>query len=1301
MLNGHLDPEGDPSVTECKFEWGTTASYGNSIPCAGGDSFGAANDVSAVLGGLSARTTYHFRLHIQTTSNGAFDGADQSFTTDTAPVEFSRIASFGKDGTASSSFSRGASPEIEHATRKLYVGVAGHASGKGGELYGFDASAPPSFTQLGDFPTFIHEGSDGNGLPIAVDNTKLGSAGNVYFTTHYFPGAFQAYTINLYGVDSKGQMLPGFPIDPRVNPGPPYYDSPEGGPPLLDVAVNSKGEVWVSTGKWILKYSATGNFLGGVELPSTHNFLALDTNDDLYLATSSSNSIQKLTAHSGYTAVTTLPSPSVTGNVAGLAVDPSTHLLYVNMFVSVFGGKPQPAVVVYTPDGEPFNEFGSETGRAGIVVDPLNHYVYVGDETKVDVFAPGATLSPPTASTGEAKDISASKATLTGLVDPEGQPVTECEFEWGSGSAFDKSVPCDIDPGSGSGDVAVSAEITGLLPGQEYYFRIFTSNDSGEAKSIRPANFFTPQPPTVGSPNVTNVTHDSAELGAVVNPKGFDASYYFEYGTTTAYGAKVPFPDGDAGSGTDDIAVSASISGLSADTVYHWRIVVQSSQGTASLPDQTFLTFGGARAETTGSPIRTATTALLQGRILPNGASTTYYFEYGAEGSCSTSACTALPKRSAGAGDPRFVAEQIEGLEPNTTYHYRVIAESTLSGGPVVGGDMAVTTRASGAALSHGEFPGPPESDRAWEQVSLPDTGGNPVPVAYAVSDEGDRAFYRVSGGTPISSTGSAFNLLFAERSETEPHVGSWRSQNIGPSREESIGGTWTDPIGQSDLSNQISENCDGVTFECELWRLRPGQKATLVYDPKELGPHKLVVSSDASRVLMYSHKSLDEARPTSKAYNIYDVSTGDPRLVSLRSEDLPCEASSAILSADGSVFLFACGSQLYKRDLNDNKSELVTASGILLKWISGYAFFTTDEGLEPGDAGGTDLYQYDLQQASSKCITCFSLGISSEVTGSVAIAQDGSRAYFTSDRRLLPGVAAPGVYRVRVSDGDLAYVAPIESATQIGEKASTNQAITPDGQVLIFASESPDLNAIGGQQNGGTLQYYRYDDHDRSLVCLSCPQNGDAPLTSVPSSLFTNVGDIGIGSNKTTLSADGRIFAFATATSLTGPDQNTARPGQSLQVGTDIYEWRDGQLLLVTDGLIEWPANSPPEATAISPSGNDIFFVAAHQFTPDALDGYQRLYTARVGGGFKFPIPPRPCPLEVCQGTPKGAPGEQVPGTGSFTGPGNTSIPVRRSSCPKGQRKVRNGGRTRCVKKRARKPNAKLKRSQHNRRAR
>ena len=183
------------------------------------------------------------------------------------------------------------------------------------------------------------------------------------------------------------------------------------------------------------------------------------------------------------------------------------------------------------------------------------------------------------------------------------------------------------------------------------------------------------------------------------------------------------------------------------------------------------------------------------------------------------------------------------------------------------------------------------------------------------------------------------------------------------------------------------------------------------------------------------------------------------------------------------------------------------------------------------------------------------------------------------------------------------------------------------------------------------------------------------------------------VGANTTPLSADGD-FAFKTTEALLGADQNTAGVGQDPNSGTDIYEWRDGRLLLVTDGLTNWFGAQVPFLDGVSASGRDVFFTVATQYTQDALDGYNRLYDARIGGGFEFPPPPKPCPLEVCQGTPKGVPEEQASGTSNFSGTGNKPTAKKPPSCRKP--KVRRKGR--CVAKKKPK-HAKQQRANDNRR--
>ena len=70
------------------------------------------------------------------------------------------------------------------------------------------------------------------------------------------------------------------------------------------------------------------------------------------------------------------------------------------------------------------------------------------------------------------------------------------------------------------------------------------------------------------------VTETSATLQGGVYPNGSDTTYFWQYGTTTAYGQYTPV--GHAGSGSAPVPATAVLSGLSAGTTYHYRLVAQS-----------------------------------------------------------------------------------------------------------------------------------------------------------------------------------------------------------------------------------------------------------------------------------------------------------------------------------------------------------------------------------------------------------------------------------------------------------------------------------------------------------------------------------------------------------------------------------------------------------------------------------------------------------------------------------------------------------------------------------------------------
>jgi NHL repeat len=92
----------------------------------------------------------------------------------------------------------------------------------------------------------------------------------------------------------------------------------------------------------------------------------------------------------------------------------------------------------------------------------------------------------------------------------------------------------------------------------------------------------------------------------------------------------------------------------------------------------------------TSSSLVTQTSAILDARIEAGYADTKYSFEYGT----STAYGASVPPFAADAGDgldgATLVEQQIGGLQPATTYHYRVVA--TNASGQTVGEDRTFTT---------------------------------------------------------------------------------------------------------------------------------------------------------------------------------------------------------------------------------------------------------------------------------------------------------------------------------------------------------------------------------------------------------------------------------------------------------------------------------------------------------------------------------------------------------------------------------------------------------------------------------
>ena len=94
--------------------------------------------------------------------------------------------------------------------------------------------------------------------------------------------------------------------------------------------------------------------------------------------------------------------------------------------------------------------------------------------------------------------------------------------------------------------------------------------------------------PVVKTGGTSAVTFSTAVLHGSVNPEGHATTYFFQYGTTSLYGAQTVAAS--AGSGNSGVQVTGPVGGLVPNTLYHYRVVAQYSGGIVKGGDQTFRT---------------------------------------------------------------------------------------------------------------------------------------------------------------------------------------------------------------------------------------------------------------------------------------------------------------------------------------------------------------------------------------------------------------------------------------------------------------------------------------------------------------------------------------------------------------------------------------------------------------------------------------------------------------------------------------------------------------------------------------
>ncbi len=103
-----------------------------------------------------------------------------------------------------------------------------------------------------------------------------------------------------------------------------------------------------------------------------------------------------------------------------------------------------------------------------------------------------------------------------------------------------------------------------------------------------PAGAAGASPPAVVTGAAHGIGYASVTLTGTVNPRASNTTYYFQYGTTSAFGAQTALVD--VGAGTATVSLNIPVGGLAPLTVYHYRLIAVNAAGAATGAERSFKT---------------------------------------------------------------------------------------------------------------------------------------------------------------------------------------------------------------------------------------------------------------------------------------------------------------------------------------------------------------------------------------------------------------------------------------------------------------------------------------------------------------------------------------------------------------------------------------------------------------------------------------------------------------------------------------------------------------------------------------
>ncbi len=317
---------------------------------------------------------------------------------------------------------------------------------------------------------------------------------------------------------------------------------------------------------------------------------------------------------------------------------------------------------------------------------------------------------------------------LHGEINPWEVAGTEAWFQWGSTSTLGRETPKQTvcTTSCGKTPVALSAAtIKGLLPNETYYYQAV-----GEDANVKTPELLVSEttsfdtglvsPQVVGAPSVSFVKSFSAVMSGELNPENANTTFAFQYAPTQACVEAERVAEHSVAVGECPgvletsalqsseyarVATTLEARGLQPNSSYRYRLVATSENDTKTEtregagPEGEFQTAPApvpAALSGAASAIG-ATTATVAGTVNPDGQPAVYTFELGVYDAAGTQYGIVL---SAPAGSGAVPVEEtlpLAGLQPGTTYAYRIAVTSSY--GTSYGETMTFTTTGLSAAL--------------------------------------------------------------------------------------------------------------------------------------------------------------------------------------------------------------------------------------------------------------------------------------------------------------------------------------------------------------------------------------------------------------------------------------------------------------------------------------------------------------------------------------------------------------------------------------------------------------------------